>query len=404
MGVSLASHPSEVIQSAWGTVAGLRAGSPVGGVNIRPKDTYFDFEIKEIQRIKNGVAYSTSANEVIDPDYTYRIKLVGTGKQGKTFSNGPWRYDHTFDYYVNTCVKLRMNNTVGDFADYTDALYDTASQAYTIELTPEPDVTVYDYLSLGAPYPWADTCPGFNNNWITGLPGGVTVRNYSWFDVESGAQLGKNTPFAAGRSYRFKVILDCEEGYYLADPEELDAYVNGNKALATEAAGGGVALTVEYSVAVSSGLRGQVASFHDDSDVTVALFADGSAQPQYTTTVPAGEKSGGKYTAVYDIPSVAAGTYTVQVSKKNHVTRAYTVTVGGDTKTLDTRIYLLGDVNGDGIVNIKDCSRLFKHVNKTQLLTDPYALKCANTNGDSAVNIKDCSRLFKHVNKTQPLW
>ena len=140
------------------------------------------------------------------------------------------------------------------------------------------------------------------------------------------------------------MILDCGEGYYLADSEELDAYVNGNKALVTEAAGNGTALTVEYSLAVSSGLRGQVVCFHDDSDVTVALFADGSAQPQYTVAVPAGEKSGGKYTAVYDIPEVAAGTYTVQVSKKNHVTRAYTVTVSGDAKTQNAEIRLLGDV------------------------------------------------------------
>ena len=120
--VSLASRPSELIQSAWGTVTGLRAGSLVGGVNIRPKDTYFDFEIKEIQRVKNGVAYSTSPSDTIDPDYTYRIKLVGTGKQGKTFSNGPEQYDYTFHYYLNTNVKLRMNNTVGDFADYTLSL------------------------------------------------------------------------------------------------------------------------------------------------------------------------------------------------------------------------------------------------------------------------------------------
>ena len=405
LGVSLASHPSEVIQSAWGTVTGLRAGSLIGGVSIRPKDSHFDFEIKEIQRIKNGVAYSTSPNEEIDPDYTYRINLVGTGKQGMSFRNGPEQFDHTFGYYVNTCVKLRMNNTVGNFADYTDAPYNTASQAYTIELTPEPDVFEYDYLSLGAPYPWAGDYPKFNNNWITGLPGGVTVRNYSWFDVESGARLGENTPFAAGRSYRFEVILDCEEGYYLADPEELDAYVNGNKALVTEAAGNGVALTVEYSLAVSSGLRGQVVSFHDGSDVTVSLFIAGSAEPKYTVAVPGGTKdSSGKYTATYDIPEVAPGTYTMQVSKKNHVTREYTVTVSGDTKTQNAEIWLLGDVNGDGVVNIKDCSRLFKHVNKTQLLTDAYALKCANTNGDSTINIKDCSRLFKHVNKTQPLW
>ena len=404
LGVSLASHPSEVIQSAWGIVTGLRAGSTVGGVKIRPKDSYFDFEIKEIQQIKNGRVYSTSHNEVIDPDYTYRIKLVGTGKQGMTFRNGPELFDHTFGYYVNTCVKLRMYNDFNTAAYYKEVAYDSSAQAYTIDLTPEPDVVNYDYLSLGAPYPWAGNKPEYNNNWITGVPGGVTVRNYSWFDVESGARLGKNTPFAAGRSYRFEVILDCEDGYYLADPEVMDAYVNGNKALVTEAVGNGTAVTAIYSLSVSSGLHGQAVSFLDGSDVTVSLFADGSAQPQYTVTVPAGEKSGGKYTAVYDIPSVAAGTYTVQVSKKNHVTREYTVTVGGDVKTLNVEIRLLGDVNGDGRVNAMDCTRLFKHVNKTQQLTDPYALKCAETNGDGRVNAMDCTRLFKHVNKTQLLW
>ena len=403
LGVSLASHPSEVIQSAWGTVAGLRAGSLVGGVNIKEKGSDFELNIKEIQRVKNGTVYSTSPNEVIDSDYTYRIKLVGTGKQGKTFRNGPWQFDHTFDYYVNTCVKLRMNNTVGDFADYTDAPYDTASQAYTIELTPEPDVVNYDYLSLGAPYPWADTCPGFNNNWITGVPGGVIVRNYSWFDVGSGAQLGKNTPFAAGRSYRFEVILDCEEGYYLADPEELDAYVNGNKALVTEVAGGGVALTVEYSVAVSSGLHGQVESFLDGSDVTVALFAEGSTEPQYTTTVPAGEKSGGKYTAVYDIPEVAAGTYTMQVSKKNHVTREYTVTVGTESAVQNVKIHLLGDINGDGKISTSDVLKANFHAKRVTLLTG-YEFLCADVNGDGNITTVDVNKINSHAKKVKFLW
>ncbi len=394
LGVSLASHPSEVIQSAWGTVTGLRAGSKVGGVNIRPKDSYFDFEIKGIERIKNGVAYSTSPSDTIDPAYTYRIKLVGTGKQGMSFRNGPEHYDITFHYYLNTNVKLRMNNDFNTAADYKEVPYNVSAKAYTIDLTPEPDVVNYDYLSLGAPYPWAGDKPEFNNIWITGVPGGVTVRNYSWFDVESGARLGENTPFAAGRSYRFEVILDCEDGYYLADPEIMDAYVNGNKALVTKAAGNGVALTVEYSLAVSSGLRGQVVSFHDDSDVTVALFADGSAQPQYTTTVPAGENSGGKYTAVYDIPGVAAGTYTVQVSKKNHVTREYTVTVGGDTKTQNAEIWLRGDVNGDGKVNKNDAIHLLKHV----MLPAVYKInQSGDMNGDGKMNKDDAIHLLKHV-------
>ena len=403
VGVSILSHPSELIQNAWGTVAGLRAGSMVGGVNIRPKDTYFDFEIKEIQRIKNGVAYSTSPADTIDPDYTYRIKLVGTGKQGMTFRNGPWWYDYTFDYYLNTNVKLRMNNDFNTAADYREVLYDESAQAYTIDLVPEPDVVYYDYLSLGAPYPWAGSCPEFNNNWITGVPGGVTVRNYSWLDVESGARLGKNTPFVAGRSYRFEVILDCEDGYYLADSETMDAYVNENKALVTEVAGGGVALTVEYSVAVSSGLRGQVVSFHDGSDVTVALFANGSAQPQYTTTVPAGEKSGGKYTAVYDIPSVAAGTYTMQVSKKNHVTREYTITVGAEAVTQDVQIHLKGDINGDGRINTSDVAKVNAHAKGAFLLTG-YQFACADVNGDGKVNTSDVAKINAHARGKSLLW
>lgn len=404
LGVSLASHPSELIQNAWGTVTGLRAGSVVDGVNIRPKDSYFDFEIKEIQRIKNGVVYSTSPNEVIDPDYTYRIKLVGTGKQGMTFHNGPWRYDYTFHYYLNTNVKLRMNNDFNTAADYKEVLYDEAAQAYTIDLTPEPDVVYYDYLSLGAPYPWAGSCPGFNNNWITGVPGGVAVRNYSWFDVESGARLGKNTPFVAGRSYRFEVILDCEEGYYLAEPEVMDAYVNGKNALVTEAEGNGTVLTVEYSLAVSSGLRGQVVSFCDGSDVTVSLFADGSAEPKYTVSVPGGTKdSSGQYTTTYDIPEVAPGTYTMQVSKKNHVTREYTVTVSGDAVTQDAKIHLMGDINGDGRISIGDINKANLHAKGKKILLG-YELACADINGDGRVTISDINKLNLHNKGKSLLW
>ena len=404
VGVSLASRPSELIQSAWGTVTGLRAGSTVGGVKIRPKDSYFDFEIKEIQRIKNGRVYSTSHNEVIDPDYTYRIKLVGTGKQGMTFRNGPEHYDITFHYYLNTNVKLRMYNDFNTAAYYKEVAYDSSAQAYTIDLTPEPDVVNYDYLSLGVPLPWAGERPIYNNNLVAGLPGGVSVVNYTWYASATGVPIQADMTFNAGRRYHVNVILQCEEGYYIADDEELDAYVNGEKAYVSAQDGDRTTLTVGYSVPVASGVRGQAVSFLDGSDVTVSLFADGSAQPKYTVTVPAGEKSGGKYTAVYDIPSVAAGTYTVQVSKKNHVTREYTVTVGGDVKTLNVEIWLLGDVNGDGRVNAMDCTRLLTHVNKTQSLSDPYALKCADVNGDSRLNAMDCTRLLTHVNKTQPLW
>ena len=145
-------------------------------------------------------------------------------------------------------------------------------------------------------------------------------------------------------------------------------------------------------------LSGTVKSFNSTTDpVTVQLFKSGSSAAAYSTTVRGNSAS-------YTISGIASGTYTMKVSKKNHVTREYTVSVTTGTKTQNAQIHLLGDVNGDGRVNAMDCTRLLMHVNKTQPLTDAYALKCANVNGDGRVNAMDCTRLFTHVNKTQPLW
>ena len=403
MGVSLASHPSEVIQSAWGTVAGLRAGSPVGGVNIQEKGSDFELNIKEIQRVKNGTVYSTSPDDVIDPDYIYRIKVVGTGKNPMTFRNGPEQFDHTFDYYVNTCVKLRMYSDTNIAENYLEVPYDASAQAYVIDLVPEPDVIHYDYLSLSVPHPWAGERPIYNNNLVAGLPGGVSVVSYTWYASATGERIQADMTFNAGRRYHVNVILQCEEGYYIADDEELDAYVNGEKAYVSAQDGNRTTLTVGYTVPVASGVRGQVVSFHDGSDVTVSLFADGSAQPQYTVAVPAGEKSGGKYTAVYDIPEVAAGTYTMKVMKQNHVTREYTVTVGSSNVVQDVKIHLKGDINGDGRVNTSDVGKANSHAKGTSTLTG-YDFACADVNGDGRVNTSDVGKINSHAKGTNKLW
>lgn len=403
LGVSLASHPSEVIQSAWGTVAGLRAGSPVGGVNIQEKGSDFELNIKEIQRVKNGTVYSTSPDDVIDPDYIYRIKVVGTGKNPMTFRNGPEQYDITFHYYHNTNVKLRMYSDTNIAENYLEVPYDASAQAYVIDLVPEPDVIHYDYLSLSVPHPWAGERPIYNNNLVAGLPGGVSVVSYTWYASATGERIQADMTFNTGRRYHVNMILQCEEGYYIADDEELDAYVNGEKAYVSAQDGNRTTLTVGYTVPVASGVRGQVTSFMNDGDVTVSLFAAGSAEPQYTVAVPAGEKNGGKYTAVYDIPEVAAGTYTMKVMKNNHVTREYTVTVSAENVTQDVKICLLGDVTGDGSVDMKDWGRMRSHINETNMLTD-YALACADVTKDGNVDMKDWGRMRSHINETNPLW
>ena len=387
--ISLTSRPSELIQSAWGTVIGLRAGSPISGVSIKPKDSHFDLNIKEILRIENGVAYSTSPSELIDPAYSYRIGVVGVGKQNMTFSNGPYQFDITFGYFVNTNVKLRMNNDYNTAADYKEVQYNAASEAYEIDLTPEPDVIYYDYLSLGAPYPWAGNYPAYNNNFITGVPGGITVRNYSWFDAETSERLESGTPFVSGRSYRFEVILDGEAGYYLADPEEMDAYVNGERAQVTEAGSNSIALSIEYSIAVSTGLHGQVTSFLDDSSVTVSLFAAGSTVSKYTVTVPGGTKdSSGKYITTYDIPDVAPDTYTMRVSKEGHATREYTITIGEQSAIQDVQLRLKGDIDANGAVNLADVRQFIAEIS-SGTASDGYEKAVRDYNSDSKADLSD---------------
>ena len=407
LGVSLASHPSEVIQSAWGTVAGLRAGSPVGGVNIQEKGSDFELNIKEIQRVKNGTVYSTSPDDVIDPDYIYRIKVVGTGKNPMTFRNGPEQYDITFHYYHNTNVKLRMYSDTNIAENYLEVPYDASAQAYVIDLVPEPDVIHYDYLSLGVPLPWAGERPIYNNNLVTGLPGGVSVVSYTWYASATGERIQADMTFNAGRRYHVNVILQCEEGYYIADDEELDAYVNGEKAYVSAQDGNRTTLTVGYTVPVASGVRGQVTSFMNDGDVTVSLFDGSSTTPKYTVSVPGGIKdSSGKYIAEYEIPDVAAGTYTMTVSKSKHVTREYTVTVNNGKVTQNAEIWMLGDVNGDGFINMTDASQIERRFNGKTSVFDTgdaelkaYRLKVANVYfSDDNINTTDAAQIKRYYN------
>ena len=141
---------------------------------------------------------------------------------------------------------------------------------------------------------------------------------------------------------------------------------------------------------VGYGVSGNVESFNSGTDeVTIQLIEQG--------------QSGNKFTASYSFSDVPSGTYTMKVIKSKHVTREYTITVGAEAVTQDVKIHLLGDINGDGKVNMKDWGAVYAHVNETKLLTG-YELKCAEVTGDGKVTMKDWNRIYAHVNETNPLW
>ena len=144
-------------------------------------------------------------------------------------------------------------------------------------------------------------------------------------------------------------------------------------------------------------VSGSVTSFNDASgDITLQLIPEGLSEPAYETTVKGN-------TVAYSFADVAAGTYTLKVSKANHVTREYTVVVGTDDVTQDVKIHLKGDITGDGRINIMDVNRANLHFKKKITLTG-YEFDCANVTGDTQVNIMDVNSLNLHFKGKSKLW
>ena len=60
---------------------------------------------------------------------------------------------------------------------------------------------------------------------------------------------------------------------------------------------------------------------------------------------------------------------------------------------------LYGDINEDGTITQDDCNLLEKHVFKTSLLTTEQSIKNADVNGDGIINVEDLSRLAKMIER-----
>lgn len=142
-------------------------------------------------------------------------------------------------------------------------------------------------------------------------------------------------------------------------------------------------------------LTGVVTSYGDETaDVTLELVSvDG--EEMYSMTV--GSSSG------FGFEVACPGVYTLTASKENHVTRSYTVTLGTEPTEQDVTICLIGDIDGNGKINVGDVAKLYSHIRKTAVLTDEYQLLCANVNGGS-LNVGDVANIYSHIRGTKKLY
>lgn len=129
-----------------------------------------------------------------------------------------------------------------------------------------------------------------------------------------------------------------------------------------------------------------------DGEVTVNLMKDTEVYQTVNTT-----------DGTYTFTNVLDGEYTITVAKENHATRSYTVVVGDTDTVHDAKIHLLGDIDGDGILNVMDANQIILHARGVALLSG-YEYECANIDGNEVVNVIDANNAIMHARGKVELW
>lgn len=384
------------------TVAGINNdfvdSATSGNVTIKG---YADVTITATTNATNKSCYGIYADDVVIKDHAkVAITVNAPSKTG-----GP-----IYGIFAKTNVTIDTDGEItvdASNAGTTDRVYSTGiNSKNTLTLTKVGKMTVkWKDKTFGAPlYPGVefdstayDNIVDTTNCVATYMPKGTTPTTYT---VSFNANGGSGT-MADVTDISGEYTLP-ENGFTAPGGKQFKAWSVGG---VEKAVGDKITVTANTTVTavwedipvVTYTVSGSATSFGSDTDnVILQLIAEGFSEADYEVFVKGN-------TAEYSIEGVSPGTYTMKVSKKNHVTREYTVTVGAENVTQDVEIWLLGDVNGDGTINVKDKKLIFNHLNDPSGALTGYALDVGDVNRDGTINVKDKKLIFNHLKGTS-LW
>ena len=276
--------------------------------------------------------------------------------------------------------------------------------------------TVIDSVAITIPEPAAGEKPSFTATVPDGAgyclesrsdnfyhDGILWVRCSDWHYLEPGVDT-----FEEGEEYNCNMRLTTvSDKYVFADSDgDLNITINGHKAITYYRYSDNridVINDIDQPFTVSeagSAVSGSFTSYLDASGtVTVQLLQSGSVQYSATATGNSGS---------YAIENVADGSYTLRVSKANHVTRDYAVTVSGDT-TQDVKICPLGDVDGNGKVQANDAMKAYQHAQgKADAQLTGYAFQCVDVapvgEPNDKVQAADAMVIYQQAQGKHSLW
>jgi len=376
---------------------------------------------------------------VVGENPNYSCAISGTGYTvNNAYSNGTYVINGIAWYDVTDVKWVYPNNTfeIGhEYKVFIDVKTEDGYEFYTTSVggSYPPEGWGYingNYATLGMQYDarneqslsWTFTCQpktvksvaisGLNVPMDGAKPDytAVTDSNYytvtdiQWTDYTDGIDMTAENTFEEGHEYHLLLTVEPVK----EDGEALCKFVANNKTVAylngvevknipndswQEVTSSVKKVTIYYTFKVGAGgvaVSGKASSYLT-GDVTIELLQGGAVK--YTTTAATGENS------TYSFSDVAAGTYTMRVSKTNHITREYEVVVGTEAVAKDVKICPKGDVNLDGEVNADDLTALARHVAKIEILEDSYALLCSDVDDNGTQSADDLTKLARYVAK-----
>lgn len=398
-----------------GTLKNFRLGIDAGFTEIvsnEPKK--YTFKNTVVYDVAYG-SYGVEAGQLREGDTCYIYFDVKPGVGYYLPENASVKVIQPAGYRANGIFdSAETYSTVykGDWYDYSPI-----GRKYRVSQLLEPNSEGVKYgTDIRVQEPKAGDCPAAFADYEkpTSLPYNMKVLSMQWLGPDH-KPMRKFDKFEVGKSYFLNLRIGFEGGEemgYVYPKNWKDFKVNGKSVNAwmeyEDNTDGHVWQVYESYKVVDPNARGSVSgtvkSFNSASDkVTIQLIQQGHSEPAYETTVSSGTKEGNQYTASYTISGIASGTYTMRVLKKNHVTREYTITVGGEAVTQNVKIHLKGDINGDGKVTIGDVNRANLHAKGKSKLT-LYEFACADINGDGKITISDVNRANLHVKGKSLLW
>ena len=370
-------------------------------------DVYWKNPAEKWYFLKNGVSWWDVTNGGYEYVYENDVFLPGHAYQCEVYVRTEDGYEFVVDQYTEPEIwpDVLVNGNRGELTfDSMSNLQHQQEAAYTFPVEPaniskvkitgldtpvagqEPDYTA----EADNPYLYElDTESGFNGCGIW------------WTDEDDRYVLPGYHPFEAGHTYHMQLRgaakkLDSGElaGVFA---DGVIPVVDGFTVDRVRVWESVIIIDAYYTcplVTEGGTITGYINVPDTSEPVNIQLIEEGTSEPAY-------EAFGRESFSFTGIPS---GRYTMVVSKKNHVPRSYEIEVAEGKINVDVKLHLIGDVTGDGNVNMGDISKLYAHIRGTAPITDAYQLLCGNATDDNTVNMGDISAIYSHIKGTKKLY